>query len=63
VTSPTSETFSEDDATHYCKDCEKLLVVEAAVDWSADLLITDAPIVCGDCGGENTREVRESDRE
>ena len=46
----------EEEITHYCNDCDHALVVlyDTRDDFST-------PIVCGDCGGTNTRPISEAD--
>ena len=45
--------MSDDErATHYCDDCDAGLVV--MYDTREDL---ETPIVCGECGGTNTRPI------
>jgi len=49
------EDLGEDDVTHYCDDCGYKLVV------LYDDRASDASIVCGHCGGTNTRPISEVD--
>ena len=53
MTNTTEETTEE--PTHYCEDCEEPLL----------LLYDERPnesvnVVCGDCGGTNTRKLEEA---
>jgi len=50
--------MTDGEFTHYCEDCElKMSVLYDERDGR------DVPLVCGHCGGTNTRQLEDSDAE